>query len=32
MNKITTALLGLSTLLGISGCGAKQSNSIVNRL
>ena len=27
MNKITTALLGLSTLLGISGCGAKQSNS-----
>ena len=27
MNKMTTALLGLSTLLGISGCGAKQSNS-----
>ena len=27
MNEITTALLGLSTLLGISGCGAKQSNS-----
>ena len=27
MNKITTTLLGLSTLLGISGCGAKQSNS-----
>ena len=24
---MTTALLGLSTLLGISGCGAKQSNS-----
>ncbi len=27
MNKMTTALLGLFTLLGISGCGAKQSNS-----
>lgn len=27
MNKITTVLLGLFILLGISGCGAKQSNS-----
>lgn len=27
MNKMTIALLGLFTLLGISGCGAKQSNS-----